>query len=94
MSGEVETEQETEQRLANIFKRLDRKENGRIDIQDLSAALKDFGMSVQYAEVIAQNDCCIHAKIKSCTQNGVVYSRCLFSFVLFSPEISQRIGSK
>lgn len=47
-----ETEFETVQRLESIFKRLDRSGNGRIDIQDLSAALKDLGMSLQYAEVI------------------------------------------
>lgn len=47
-----ETEFETVQRLENIFKRLDRSGNGRIDIQDLSVALKDFEVSLHYAEVI------------------------------------------
>lgn len=46
-----ETEFETVKRLESIFKRLDRSGNGRIDIQDLSVALKDFGVSLQYAEV-------------------------------------------
>lgn len=45
------SEFEDEQRLAIIFKQLDRSGNGRIDIQDLTAALKGFGMSTQYAEV-------------------------------------------
>lgn len=48
----VETDSEIEERLANIFKQLDRNGNGRIDIQELTAALKDLGMSHQYAEVI------------------------------------------
>lgn len=46
-----ETEMESEERLANIFKRLDRNGNGRIDIQELTTALKGFGISQQYAEV-------------------------------------------
>lgn len=46
-----ETELEIEERLANIFNRLDRSGNGRIDIQDLISALKGVGMSQQYAEV-------------------------------------------
>lgn len=46
-----ETELESVQRLETIFNRLDRSGNGRIDIQDLSTALKDFGMSLHYAEV-------------------------------------------
>lgn len=40
-----------EERLAKLFKQLDRSGSGRIDIHDLSAALKDFGMSDKYAEV-------------------------------------------
>lgn len=43
--------QADEERLAKLFKQLDRSGNGRIDIHDLSAALKDFGMSDKYAEV-------------------------------------------
>lgn len=46
-----ETEFETVKRLESIFQRLDRSGNGRIDIQDLSIALKDLGVSLQYAEV-------------------------------------------
>lgn len=46
-----ETDSEIEERLANIFKRLDENSNGRIDIQELTSALKDSGMSHQYAEV-------------------------------------------
>lgn len=48
---EEENEQQTVQRLEAMFKHLDRNSNGRIDIQDLTIALKDFGMSLQYAEV-------------------------------------------
>lgn len=47
-----ETEFETVKRLESIFQRLDRSGNGRIDIQDLSVALKDIGLSRQYAEVL------------------------------------------
>lgn len=46
-----ETDLEIDERLANIFNRLDRNRNGRIDIQDLTSALKGVGMSQQYAEV-------------------------------------------
>lgn len=46
-----ETERESEERLEGLFKRLDRKGNGRIDIHDLTGALKEFNLSVQYAEV-------------------------------------------
>lgn len=44
-------DRDDEKRWAKIFKRLDRNGNGRIDIQDLRAALKDSGMSRFYAEV-------------------------------------------
>lgn len=47
----VETDLEIEERLGQIFKRLDRYGNGRINIQDLTSALKGVGMSAQYAEV-------------------------------------------
>lgn len=40
-----------EQRLEELFKKLDKDRNGRIDIHDLSEALKDLGLSHQYAEV-------------------------------------------
>lgn len=42
---------ESEIRLENIFKELDRNGNGRIDIQELTLALKGNGISQQYAEV-------------------------------------------
>lgn len=47
----MQSDLEDEQRLAKIFKQLDRNGSGRIDMQDLTAALKGFGMSAQYAEV-------------------------------------------
>lgn len=46
-----ESELESEERLGMIFKRLDRNGNGRIDIQELTGALKGSGMPHQYAEV-------------------------------------------
>lgn len=42
---------EDEERLGNLFKQLDRDGNGRIDIHDLSEALREFGLSSVYAEV-------------------------------------------
>uniref|UniRef100_A0A182WBY5 EF-hand domain-containing protein n=1 Tax=Anopheles minimus TaxID=112268 RepID=A0A182WBY5_9DIPT len=45
-----ELPQADEERLERIFKKLDRDGNDRIDIHDLSAALKEFGLSHQYAE--------------------------------------------
>lgn len=50
-----ETELESEERLAEIFKSLDRDGNGRIDIQELTSSLKGSGMPHQYAEVKAVN---------------------------------------
>lgn len=51
-----ESDAETDERLAAIFNRLDRNNIGRIDVQDLTAALKDFGMSKQYAEVTSNRN--------------------------------------
>ncbi|XP_053957041.1 calcium-binding mitochondrial carrier protein SCaMC-1 isoform X2 [Anastrepha ludens] len=46
----TELPQEDEERLEKLFKRLDRDGNGRIDIHDLSEALREFGLSSVYAE--------------------------------------------
>ncbi|XP_075160802.1 short Calcium-binding Mitochondrial Carrier isoform X1 [Haematobia irritans] len=46
----TELPQEDEERLAKLFKQLDRDGNGRIDIHDLSEALREFGLSSVYAE--------------------------------------------
>lgn len=53
-----ELPQADEERLERLFKTLDRDENGRIDIHDLSAALKDIGVSHKYAEVIIKITFC------------------------------------
>ncbi|RZF34028.1 hypothetical protein LSTR_LSTR017474 [Laodelphax striatellus] len=42
---------EDEERLEKIFKSLDVDGNGKIDIHDLSVALKDFGVHHKYAQV-------------------------------------------
>lgn len=42
---------EDEERLSKLFNRLDLDGNGKIDIYDLSAALKEFGVSHGDAEV-------------------------------------------
>lgn len=47
-----ELPQADEERLEKLFNTLDRDGNGKIDVHDLSAALKEFGLSSQYAEVI------------------------------------------
>ncbi|XP_037899016.1 calcium-binding mitochondrial carrier protein SCaMC-3 isoform X3 [Glossina fuscipes] len=46
----TELPQEDEERLEKLFKQLDRDGNGRIDIHDLSEALREFGLSSVYAE--------------------------------------------
>lgn len=46
-----ETDLESAERLESIFRLLDRNGNGRIDIQELTGALKGSGMPHQYAEV-------------------------------------------
>lgn len=52
--NQSESESESEERLALIFKRLDRNGNGRIDIQELTSSLKRSGIPHQYAEVSTQ----------------------------------------
>lgn len=42
---------EDEERLEKLFTKLDTDGNGKIDIHDLSVALKEFGVHQQYAEV-------------------------------------------
>lgn len=53
-----------EERLEKLFKNLDRDGNGRIDISDLSAALKDVGLSHKYAEVCVMSVCVIIFLVK------------------------------
>lgn len=43
--------QEDEERLEKLFKKLDKDGNGKIDIHDLSDALKKYGVHQHYAEV-------------------------------------------
>lgn len=40
-----------EERLASLFQRLDLDGNGRIDVHDLSQALREVGVHTQYAQV-------------------------------------------
>lgn len=42
---------EDEERLENIFQKLDLDGNGRIDVKDLSKALREVGVDKSYAEV-------------------------------------------
>lgn len=48
-----ELPQEDEERLEKLFAKLDRNGNGKIDVHDLSMALKEFGVHHDYAEVSA-----------------------------------------
>lgn len=50
-----ELPQEDEERLEKLFKSLDVDGNGKIDIHDLSGALKEFGVHQKYAEVSLSN---------------------------------------
>ena len=47
----TELPHEDEERLEKLFNTLDRDGNGRIDIHDLSEALREFGLSSVHAEV-------------------------------------------
>lgn len=47
-----------EERLARIFQRLDLDGNGRIDVRDLSVALREVGVHSQYAQVYANISYC------------------------------------
>ena len=47
-----ELPQEDEERIGKIFNTLDVDGNGKIDIYDLSAALKEFGVSHYDAQVL------------------------------------------
>lgn len=51
MPQKIETFEDSEQRYADLFKKLDKGGDGRIDIKDLSSELKDLGVSQSYAEV-------------------------------------------
>lgn len=46
-----ELPQENEDRLERLFVKLDQDGNGKIDIHDLSVALKEVGVHQHYAEV-------------------------------------------
>lgn len=43
---------EDEERLEKLFNSLDKNGNGRIDIHDLSGALREYGVHHGYAEVL------------------------------------------
>lgn len=73
-----ELPQEDEERLENLFKSLDVDGNGKIDIHDLSVALREFGVNQAYAKV-----CC------SCATLIRVMSRSVpFTYATFYSELS------
>lgn len=83
--GDDETDKESAERLSKLFKQLDQNGNGRIDVHELTIALKGSGISQQYAEVDWLIDCSFHKNLKR--------TFCFF-FCHFSPdhvEIYERI---
>lgn len=50
----VELPQEDEERLGNLFNSLDVDGNGKIDIHDLTEALREFGVHLKYAETFLE----------------------------------------
>lgn len=69
-----ELPQEDEERLEKLFNQLDRDGNGRIDVHDLSEALREFGLSSVYAEVsklkyytLSILKAFVYANISACT---------------------------
>ncbi|KAJ3663699.1 hypothetical protein Zmor_007929 [Zophobas morio] len=59
---------EDEERLGKLFKKLDKDGNGKIDIRDLSEALKGTGVHQHYAEV------CLRTKHHKWTLIGLAHS--------------------
>lgn len=51
MPQKVESFEDSEQRYTDLFRKLDKGGDGRIDIKDLSSKLKDLGVCSSYAEV-------------------------------------------
>lgn len=51
MTQETESLQEVEERYNELFKKLDKGGDGRIDIKDLTSELKELGVCESYAEV-------------------------------------------
>lgn len=51
MPQKIESFEDSEQRYAELFKKLDKGGDGRIDIKDLSGELKELGVCPSYAEV-------------------------------------------
>lgn len=47
----TKTNAEDDKRLEEVFRKLDKNSDGKIDIHDLAGALKDSGLSEQYAQV-------------------------------------------
>lgn len=48
---QIESAEDSEQRYADLFKKLDKGGDGRIDIKDLSGELASIGVCTSYAEV-------------------------------------------
>lgn len=58
-----ESENETSARYTELFKKLDKGGDGRIDIKDLTAALKDLGMCESYAAVSRTTEINLHSNV-------------------------------
>jgi hypothetical protein len=71
-----ELPQKEEERLENLFKRLDIDGNGRIDIRDLTQSLNDTGVHQGYAQVL------LPASSHACGARAVKASRSRSSYRL------------
>lgn len=47
----LESQEEMEERYSDLFKKLDKGSDGRIDIKDLTSELKELGVCESYAAV-------------------------------------------
>lgn len=56
MPSVVESSEEMEERYTDLFKKLDKGADGRIDIKDLTSELKELGVCESYAEVVKMPD--------------------------------------
>lgn len=52
MPSVVESAEDMEERYTDLFKKLDKGGDGRIDIKDLTSELKELGVCESYAAVI------------------------------------------
>lgn len=79
-----ESENETSARYTELFKKLDKGGDGRIDIKDLTAALKDLGMCESYAAVSRTTEINLHSNVLHGTLRHPVKSACSLTAMCLS----------